>query len=303
MDRLRVGFALLGGKRGLYSLKFHVPDNVARVMEGEGLVRGASVCNTGDAASGAVRVEVLLDEDVIHSEVMALAQGQADEVLFEVPRALVSGGYEVRMLASTAAGLQAEQAWTVQVAPDTIPPTVLLSGGGGMLEALVADKGTGPDPATLSCDGWEPPAGFAVSWRGDTLVARAQYPGARRTVWVQIADNRGNVGTSAPMELAPGIEAVEHVWCHPNPSSGETDFLLCDDGGGQVSVPELEVRLYTLSGTDIRRLSAHDTSRLHWDGEDAGGHPVANGVYLYRAEARDGNGGSVRSLGRLVVHR
>ena len=303
MEWLRVGFALLQRKGDLYSLKFDVPDDGVSVLEGESLVEGATVGNTGDTESGAIRVEVTLEESVVHSEVVALSPGQEADVPFEVPGALAPGCHEVRMVASSARGVEAEKAWTIRVAPDTIPPAVLLSSGDGMLEALVADRGTGPDPTSVSCNDWEPPGGFEFTWRLDTLVVRGPSPSGPRTVWMQIADNRGNVAASAPLELSAGIESIEHMWCHPNPSPGRTDFCLFDADGGLVSAAEIEVTLYTLSGADVRRLSAMETSRLSWDGEDAEGDPVANGVYLFRVEARDGSGASVKSFGRLVVRR
>ncbi len=51
------------------------------------------------------------------------------------------------------------------------------------------------------------------------------------------------------------------------------------------------VRLYTVSGALVRALSGVAAHRLEWDGKDAGGTPVAAGIYLYEV-VNPGAGGA-----------
>ena len=94
---------------------------------------------------------------------------------------------------------------------------------------------------------------------------------------------------------------IERVLNVPNPVSDGTTFTYI------LSRPaDVTVRIHTLYGRLVRRLDnlagRAGYNQVFWDGRDAGGHPLANGVYLYTVTAEDGSG-KARVKERLVVYR
>jgi len=122
-----------------------------------------------------------------------------------------------------------------------------------------------------------------------------------------------NVGISAservPFTIAGGAGggfALDDVYNFPNPTDGGTGFF------GTLSGPaDLEITLYTISGKRVWRSREPGVTPVQlaregisWDGRDADGDQPANGVYLYRIEAKPMGGGPARKVtGRLVVSR
>ena len=80
---------------------------------------------------------------------------------------------------------------------------------------------------------------------------------------------------------------VEDVVNYPNPMSRETDFLFRHN---QSSPLDVEITIFTVSGRKVRTLESPGVRerfvRVHWDGTDADGSPLANGVYLYRLRVK-----------------
>ena len=73
----------------------------------------------------------------------------------------------------------------------------------------------------------------------------------------------------------------------------------------------MQVRIYTVAGRLIRLLTAAGAEgqlQLPWDGFDAEGQELANGVYLYKVVVRSGGAGSSAdqeqlsgAVGRFVI--
>jgi hypothetical protein len=80
---------------------------------------------------------------------------------------------------------------------------------------------------------------------------------------------------------------VVDVVNYPNPMTRETDFLFRHN---QSSPLDVEITIFTVSGRKVRTLQSLGVRdrfvRVHWDGTDADGAPLANGVYLYRLKVR-----------------
>lgn len=74
---------------------------------------------------------------------------------------------------------------------------------------------------------------------------------------------------------------------YPNPMARETDFLFRHN---QTRPLDVDLSIFTPSGRKVRELEARSVSdrfvRIRWDGTDADGHQLANGVYLYRLRVR-----------------
>ena len=94
---------------------------------------------------------------------------------------------------------------------------------------------------------------------------------------------------------------IEKVLNVPNPMSDETEFTYI------LSHPaSVVVRVYTVAGRLVRVLDGlpgrAGFNQVRWDGRDAGGHMLANGVYLYTVTADDGQE-KARVKERLIVYR
>ncbi|MCX5801080.1 MAG: type IX secretion system sortase PorU [Candidatus Eisenbacteria bacterium] len=123
------------------------------------------------------------------------------------------------------------------------------------------------------------------------------------SVLVVAHDNLGNRGAG---DL--GFEIVERdtlllkeVINYPNPFKEETyiNFDLTADGMATI-------KIFTVSGTLIRKLCENSPARrgnnqFKWDGKDAEGDEVANGIYLYKIEVKDGEGDKDSFIGRAAV--
>jgi hypothetical protein len=111
---------------------------------------------------------------------------------------------------------------------------------------------------------------------------------------VRAADNVADPGrpgsnratVSVVVKTGPG-DALKLTDClvYPNPTSGRAAFTF------NLSVPaSVSVRIFTISGRLVRRIEPQQCGfgfgRLDWDGRDKEGQVLANGIYLYKLDAR-----------------
>ena len=124
----------------------------------------------------------------------------------------------------------------------------------------------------------------------------------RYTLSVSGTDQLGNGPAEKSMAFQVSSDlAIERVLNVPNPTAEATDFTYI------LSRPaEVVIRIFTISGRLIRILEAAPGragyNQVRWDGRDADGHLLANGVYLYTVTADDGRK-RVREKERLIVYR
>lgn len=106
----------------------------------------------------------------------------------------------------------------------------------------------------------------------------------------------------------PTLQLAE-IANYPNPISRETDFTFRHN---QVVPLDVEIAIFTPGGRKVRTLEATAVQqrrvKLHWDGRDADGDPLANGVYYYRVRATKTSGEGAASetfetIEKLVVAR
>jgi flagellar hook assembly protein FlgD len=104
---------------------------------------------------------------------------------------------------------------------------------------------------------------------------------------------------------AVGDLKVQDLFAFPNPFDAfGTRFSFALLGSDPADV---KIDIYTVSGRRLNTLLHPDLSpgyhQLAWDGNDAEGSALANGVYLYRLSAVTVGGKHVEQLGRLVKLR
>ncbi|MBN1448909.1 MAG: hypothetical protein JXA28_13350, partial [Bacteroidetes bacterium] len=99
---------------------------------------------------------------------------------------------------------------------------------------------------------------------------------------------------------------LAELYNYPNPFQDETAFTFLLTGAEMPQ--DVEVKIYTVSGRLIRRLSYPGLSMrigynaLKWDGRDQDGDQLANGVYFYKVVAKFPDT-SFEEIGRMAVMR
>ena len=87
--------------------------------------------------------------------------------------------------------------------------------------------------------------------------------------------------------------SISHIMNYPNPFSSQTRFVFTLTG---VEVPDyFKIQIFNISGKVVKEIFKEDLGLIHigrnvtdyaWDGRDAYGDMLANGVYLYRVVTR-----------------
>lgn len=101
-----------------------------------------------------------------------------------------------------------------------------------------------------------------------------------------VRDAGRNTGYARAEVLVETDFQLREVMNYPNPFSRETEFTYYLTQPAE----EVSVKVFTLSGKLIRSFDdapvAAGFNRLPWNGRDADGDEIANGVYLYKISAR-----------------
>jgi hypothetical protein len=122
---------------------------------------------------------------------------------------------------------------------------------------------------------------------------------------VQGTDKSGNL--SGDLEYRINFEVIHEsmitqIINYPNPFSSSTRFVFTLTGD---EIPDdLQIQIMTISGKVVREINEDEIGPIRigrnitefaWDGKDAFGDPLANGVYLYRVKAKI-NGEEIKRL-------
>ncbi|HFE54002.1 MAG TPA: T9SS type A sorting domain-containing protein [Bacteroidetes bacterium] len=101
--------------------------------------------------------------------------------------------------------------------------------------------------------------------------------------------------------VTAGELAIRDVLNYPNPFSMETQFTFMLTRDATVNV-----QVFTLAGRKVYETGpiacARGYTALPWDGLDAEGDELANGVYLYRIVAKTEKA-KAETIGKLVIAR
>lgn len=118
---------------------------------------------------------------------------------------------------------------------------------------------------------------------------------------VIVKDPSGNTSTRHEEFTVEADLKIMQLLNYPNPFSDHTDITFMLTQPAQISI-----KIFTVAGRMIREL-ADDVSAagfiiIPWDGRDADGDRLANGVYLYKVVARIDNE-KVEEIGKALVIR
>lgn len=134
------------------------------------------------------------------------------------------------------------------------------------------------------------------------------FPPGPHTVKFVAHDNNGNEGLASIGFVVSDVFDIEFIGNYPNPFSEETIFAY------QLKQPaeEVTIKIYTVSGRLIRTLidpghletgGVISYSEISWDATDEYGDTIANGVYFYKLEARQGEKAVTRIMKMAKVPR
>ncbi len=121
------------------------------------------------------------------------------------------------------------------------------------------------------------------------------------------ANNSNQVALSFNLTADEGL-AITELLCYPNPMRDHTEFSYVLSGAAE----NVTLKLFTLSGLEIWSRSNLPGDRgynvgVDWDGHDADGDIIANGVYIFQlsanAEAANSSAGNGKAsaTGKLVL--
>jgi hypothetical protein len=145
-------------------------------------------------------------------------------------------------------------------------------------------------------------AGFPSGSIRAEVTYRPQLSGGKHVIEF-FARDAGNNAAYYRAEVQVDAEFhLREVMNYPNPFRDETDFTY------YLTQPadEVTIKIFTISGRLIALLENAPTAagfnRAHWDGRDADGDVLANGVYLYKLIAKSGER-KLEEIQKCVVTR
>ena len=128
-------------------------------------------------------------------------------------------------------------------------------------------------------------------------------PGEYR-IRLQAQDANGNISDAERTATVAGEFEIKNIANFPNPfvpgSGTHFAYYLTE------TADEVSLKIYTITGRRIIAIDTLDASvsynEFHYDGRDADGEPLANGVYLYKFTARKGD---IRKqkVGKIAVRK
>jgi hypothetical protein len=129
----------------------------------------------------------------------------------------------------------------------------------------------------------------------------------KHTIEIKAWDKLNNSSTATAQFVvrAGNRLSLINVMNYPNPFRNRTTFTFVMGPGDA----EVRIKIFTLSGRLIRTLESagfDGFNQVEWDGRDADGDQLANGVYLYKIIATQRLGDEVRraeAIDKTVVQR
>ena len=136
------------------------------------------------------------------------------------------------------------------------------------------------------------------------VVFRPQLSSGEHHLSVMAGDIHGNIEASETYTFRiESVFDIQFLGNHPNPFRDHTVFVyVLTDAARRVSL-----KIYTVSGRLIRSfedpgMASADYHEVMWDGRDAWGDALANGVYFFRLKV-DADGNSREVTGKIALYR
>ena len=101
--------------------------------------------------------------------------------------------------------------------------------------------------------------------------------------------------------------ALQHVFNYPNPFTTNTQFMFEHNRPGEQL--NVMIQIFSVSGKLIKTIrqelvsTGYRVDNIRWDGLDDFGDKIGKGVYVYKVNVQDSEGGSANQFQKLVVLR
>ncbi|MBP8975726.1 MAG: T9SS type A sorting domain-containing protein, partial [Bacteroidetes bacterium] len=121
------------------------------------------------------------------------------------------------------------------------------------------------------------------------IMYRPSLSKGEHTLEIRVKDVTGNWSDSIATKIVFQVETESRllqVYNYPNPFSRTTYFTFIITG--RTMPEEVLIKIYTVAGRLIKTIRCTQSelqagfNRVYWDGRDAEGDEIANGVYLYK---------------------
>ncbi|MFQ5633426.1 MAG: FlgD immunoglobulin-like domain containing protein, partial [bacterium] len=143
---------------------------------------------------------------------------------------------------------------------------------------------------------------FSEGEKRAELVLYPEFKTGNHTATFLVNDAFGNRAVKSVSVKVSGEMALIDALNYPNPFDRETEFTFTLTQPAE----EIRIKIYTVAGRLIQTLETFAATpgfnRIRWDGRDADGDESANGVYLYKIIARQGEK-QVERIEKLAVAR
>lgn len=181
------------------------------------------------------------------------------------------------------------------------------SGSPAML-ARLSDNGSGIDAGSIrvEADGISVPHEYDAE-TGLVKADLARVPGGRQTIAIEAADHAGNSARTAAVANLAGPLKITQAVAWPNPARGPVTIavMLAGDGANDPFL-EGEAVIRDASGHSVSVLpllaAGNSTLTACWDGRNAAGTSVANGIYVFRVRIEHWND-RLTANGKIAVLR
>ncbi len=114
-------------------------------------------------------------------------------------------------------------------------------------------------------------------------------------------NNPSEVSIDFTVSLSASL-SVMNVYNFPNPFKDKTVFTFQHNYPNPINV---KIKIYTVAGRLIKEIDQPAISdkfvAIPWDGHDADGDRLSNGIYIYKLTVETGNGNTVINTGKLAV--
>jgi hypothetical protein len=283
-----------------YHVRYHLP--------GESVFEGASVVTGGDLASEFV-VSALAEEGP-YGRIRAYFYDGEDDGSFSFEDVAIADSVEVVDGTGPAVNLSFEGGGTSVLPGDEL--TIRLSDENG-INLVNREPGSGIIlRITGVSDSTDITSEFTYdlgsSREGAVLYELPSLGFGNHSISVAASDNMGNRSSgSLAFEIVSSMEfSIRNVANHPNPFDGDDGTTLMFE----LPVPaDVTIDIFTVGGRRVKRIDdvagSPGANEVHWNGLDADGDELANGVYLYRIHAvsHEYRGDKAEAIGRAVIMR
>ncbi|MGA2668917.1 MAG: type IX secretion system sortase PorU [Ignavibacteria bacterium] len=129
-------------------------------------------------------------------------------------------------------------------------------------------------------------------------------PDGHHTIKVKAWDTYNNSSEASIDFIVSSYTSLHimNIYNYPNPFRDRTSFTFQHNYPGNINVT---IKIYTVSGRlikELKQVSIPDKFvAIDWDGKDADGETLANGVYLYKVMVTSDDGSSQSSIGKMAV--